>query len=138
MRAMANCDPHSTRFFVVLDRLVTTLDRKFNQWRKVVGQNSGTWWGPCCGYCCARKYELNQLWLQRLSVVRDIAKAIEHLHGEKIIYRDLKPDNLGFNAAGELKLFDFGLAKRLTPDLATDNDLYLLTGNTGSLRYMAP
>lgn len=52
--------------------------------------------------------------------------------------RDLKPDNLGFNSNNELKLFDFGLAKRLTPEIATDNDLYLLTGNTGSLRYMAP
>jgi serine/threonine protein kinase len=45
--------------------------------------------------------------------------------------RDLKPDNLGFNASDELKLFDFGLAKRLEPSIQTDNDLYLLTGNTG-------
>ena len=87
MRAMANCDPHSTRFFVVLDRLTTTLDRKFNYWRKVVGENVGMWWGPCIGYCCAKKHELNQLWLERLGVARDIAKAIEYLHGQKIIYR---------------------------------------------------
>jgi serine/threonine protein kinase len=45
---------------------------------------------------------------------------------------------LGFNEAGQIKLFDFGLAKRLDPSIETDNDLYLLTGNTGSLRYMAP
>jgi serine/threonine protein kinase len=45
--------------------------------------------------------------------------------------RDLKPDNLGFNASNETKLFDFGLAKRLEPSIQTDNDLYLLTGNTG-------
>jgi serine/threonine protein kinase len=41
---------------------------------------------------------------------------------------------------GRLKLFDFGLAKRLdtaqTDDRNPEN--YLLTGNTGSLRYMAP
>lgn len=40
---------------------------------------------------------------------------------------------------GNLKLFDFGLAKKITPSLQPDgDDLYLLTGNTGSLRYMAP
>lgn len=138
MRAMGNCDPHSTSFFVILDRLVTTLDRRFNFWRKEVGENVGFWFGCCFGYCCAKKHQLNRLWLQRLEVARDIARAIEYLHGKKIIYRDLKPDNLGFNGNNELKLFDFGLAKRLTPQIQTDNDLYLLTGNTGSLRYMAP
>lgn len=48
----------------------------------------------------------------------------------------MKPDNIGFDAAGCLKLFDFGLAKRLKED--SSEEFYLLTGNTGSLRYMAP
>jgi len=55
-----------------------------------------------------------------------------------IIFLFLDVFQLGFDQAGCLKLFDFGLAKKLTPSNATDNDLYLLTGNTGSLRYMAP
>ena len=46
MRALANSDPHETKFFVILDRLVMTLDRKFNQWRQQVGENSGYWLGP--------------------------------------------------------------------------------------------
>jgi serine/threonine protein kinase len=37
-----------------------------------------------------------------------------------------------------VKLFDFGLAKRLDSEDKTEKDLYMLTGNTGSLRYMAP
>jgi hypothetical protein len=37
MKAMANSDPHESNFFVILDRLVVTLDRKFNQWRRDVG-----------------------------------------------------------------------------------------------------
>jgi serine/threonine protein kinase len=49
-----------------------------------------------------------------------------------------KPDNIGFNSEGELKMFDFGLAKRITNADKAEDDLYNLTGNTGSLRYMAP
>jgi serine/threonine protein kinase len=44
----------------------------------------------------------------------------------------------GFDVAGNLKLFDFGLAKRMDPMDKVESGLYLLTGNTGSLRYMAP
>lgn len=47
---------------------------------------------------------------------------------------------VGFDLSGKLKLFDFGLAKCLdSVQKATEyGDAYLLTGNTGSLRYMAP
>ena len=45
---------------------------------------------------------------------------------------------MGFNSEGQLKIFDFGLAKRLDPMDKTDDGLYRMTGNTGSLRYMAP
>lgn len=33
-------------------------------------------------------------------------------------------------------MFDFGLAKRITNADKAEDDLYNLTGNTGSLRYM--
>ena len=50
---------------------------------------------------------------------------------------DLKPQNIGFTADKKLKLFDFGLAvcvkKRRTAE-----DVYEMTGNTGTLAYMAP
>jgi serine/threonine protein kinase len=49
-----------------------------------------------------------------------------------------KPDNVGFNTEGEVKIFDFGLAKRLERLDRTDDGLYRMTGNTGSLRYMSP
>jgi serine/threonine protein kinase len=45
----------------------------------------------------------------------------------------------GFDIRGDVKVFDFGLAKELDPSLKSGcTDLYELSGNTGSLRYMAP
>lgn len=44
-----------------------------------------------------------------------------------------------YHITGDVKLFDFGLAKELDPSLKSGcSDLYELSGNTGSLRYMAP
>jgi serine/threonine protein kinase len=35
---------------------------------------------------------------------------MEYLHSKKIVFQDLKPDNVGFDSAGVLKMFDFGFA----------------------------
>ena len=140
IRGHANSDPLESRYFVILDRLVSTLDHRLKLWRRDVGTNMGFWFGPCLGYCCSRSHVLRRIWTERFEVARDIASALEYLHGQDIVYRDLKPDNVGFNSEGELKMFDFGLAKRVTSAdrSAEDRELYNLTGNTGSLRYMAP
>ncbi len=39
---------------------------------------------------------------------------------------------------GDVKIFDFGLAKEMRPEDLVSDDLYDMSGNTGSLRYMAP
>jgi serine/threonine protein kinase len=38
----------------------------------------------------------------------------------------------------DVKIFDFGLAKELDPNRMLEDGTYNLTGDTGSLRYMAP
>ena len=131
IRGMAHGDWHADRFFVILDRLAVTLDRKFNYWRKIVGENAGVYvmgWG----YCCAKTVALQALWKERHSVMRQIASAIHYLHKKGIMYRDIKPENIGFDDHDTVKIFDFGLAKRWkTAELAPDQYNYLLTGQTG-------
>ena len=58
---------------------------------------------------------------------------------DRILYRDLKPENVGVNLRGEYLIFDFGLAKELKrKDLVEPPDGFALTGLTGTRRYLAP
>jgi serine/threonine protein kinase len=89
--------------------------------------------------------EMRHLWLERMVVMLQVASAICFLHEHGIIYRDLKADNVGFNADGMPKIFDFGLARTLEEDLKVkeeedggEGQAYNLTGATGSWLFMAP
>jgi serine/threonine protein kinase len=55
-----------------------------------------------------------------------------------LVYRDIKPENIGFDVRGDVKIFDFGLCKNLAPELKSKGYGYRLTGRAGSLPYMAP
>jgi serine/threonine protein kinase len=72
-----------------------------------------------------------------------IANAMTYCQEEAIpdcmvLHRDLKPDNIGFTLSGTVKLLDFGLAKIVEHASAKSNEAYAMSGETGSLRYMAP
>lgn len=71
-----------------------------------------------------------------------IASAMEYFHsarnGSTVLHRDLKPDNIGFTKDGVLKIMDFGLASMIDDSCPESDDVYEMTGGTGSLRYMAP
>ena len=62
-----------------------------------------------------------------------IARGVEAVHKEEIIHRDLKPGNVLFDAAGEPKVTDFGLAKRVGGPTVTQT-----LGAVGTPAYMAP
>ncbi|KAI2494003.1 protein kinase [Fragilaria crotonensis] len=76
---------------------------------------------------------------ERLVIAFDLCSAFKYLHDRHILYRDIKPENIGFDVRGDVKLFDFGLAKEICSDTPRmSNGTYKLTGQTGSPRYMAP
>lgn len=118
-------------YFLLLDRLQCTLEQKLEEWR-LQELNAKS-----MGVVEEAKRKRGAL-ANRLNVAFDISSALRYLHENRIIYRDLKPDNIGFDVRGDVKLFDFGLAKELAPDAQGYSESYELSGNTGSLRYMAP
>ncbi len=63
----------------------------------------------------------------------EVIVALEMIHKNNIIYRDLKPDNIVIDNDGHIKLIDFGFSKCLS---ASNN--YRTFTNCGTLGYTAP
>eukprot|EP00581_Thalassiosira_minuscula_P007361 CAMPEP_0183703874 /NCGR_PEP_ID=MMETSP0737-20130205/1437_1 /TAXON_ID=385413 /ORGANISM="Thalassiosira miniscula, Strain CCMP1093" /LENGTH=416 /DNA_ID=CAMNT_0025930675 /DNA_START=219 /DNA_END=1469 /DNA_ORIENTATION=- len=133
MRGVSDGNPYDRGFFVVLDRLYATLTMKIVEWKKDVQKTKGI--GKIMDMKGKKK---RKVWVDRLIVVYDLSTALEYLHSQKVMYRDLKPDNIGFDVRGDVKIFDFGLAREYPKTGKMANDTYQMSGKTGSLRYMAP
>ena len=68
----------------------------------------------------------------KLGIALDIARALEHIHSQNIIHRDIKPDNVHVTSAGVIKLMDFGISK------AQDSTRTTTGVVLGTPYYMAP
>lgn len=73
-----------------------------------------------------------QLKGNRLHFLKQLCDAVDYLHGQRFLHRDLCPRNVMVTKEGEIKLIDFGLTIPYTPD-------YCKPGNrTGTADYLAP
>jgi eukaryotic-like serine/threonine-protein kinase len=59
--------------------------------------------------------------LDRLRLVRRVAEGVRHAHQQAVIHRDLKPSNILVTNEGEVKIVDFGIAKQLERQDASDD-----------------
>ena len=68
----------------------------------------------------------------QLNIALQAARALDFIHQNRIIHRDVKPENLHLTRTGQIKLMDFGIAK--SEDLSRTQPGFAL----GTPYYMAP
>jgi len=96
--------PNARGYFLVLDRLYDTLsERIYNTWQEqhhvemAMASSSGCLCLPFGKKNNQANEEERRHLEERLKVAFDISAALKFLHSKSIIYRDIKPENLGFD-----------------------------------------
>mmetsp|Transcript_27391 Transcript_27391/g.66505 ORF Transcript_27391/g.66505 Transcript_27391/m.66505 type:complete len:382 (+) Transcript_27391:231-1376(+) len=117
--------------YLIMDRLDENMEHKLQRWK----ENKPSMWN----LPSKRKQLEEELKQEKYTSILHLARGLEHLHTHNVLHRDLKPGNIGFDATGTLKIFDFDLARVLPKTSEDDKDAtFQLTAKVGSPRYMAP
>ncbi|CAB9501492.1 Probable LIM domain-containing serine/threonine-protein kinase DDB [Seminavis robusta] len=125
-------------FFLVMDLLEETLDQRLEKWREEESQKNNL----LMSIFNRKKQSQKRLQgiVDRLQdTILGVVRGMEYCHSQNIMLRDLKPHNIGFDKAGKVRIFDFGLAREVAYDgKSTTNLPRCNTGVAGTLRYISP
>jgi serine/threonine protein kinase len=123
-------------FFLIQDRVSTTLADRIAQWR---AENAAGLSGALAAddYSASDCDPNEDLIPMKCNYAFQIAKALQYLHSQGILYRDLKPLNVGFalHDPHTVQLLDFGLARDF-PARSPNSDEFFKMSLAGTRRYM--
>ncbi|XP_046859803.1 eukaryotic translation initiation factor 2-alpha kinase 1-like [Xenia sp. Carnegie-2017] len=77
---------------------------------------------------------------KQLKWLKQLSEAVAYIHALSLVHRDLKPDNILFNANDNVKVGDFGLARDFV-SAKRENETWLnyyMNSFYGTIFYMAP
>lgn len=104
-------------YFIILDKLTATLDGTIDDWKDEYEGLSERLHitTPLPLNVPPPECNLIDHLAKRIKVAYSIASALEYLHSRHVVFRDLKPANVGFDCNDCVKMFDFGFATSIAP-----------------------
>ena len=72
----------------------------------------------------------------RLSIIRQIASALDYAHRRRVMHRDIKPGNIMVSPSGRVLLLDFGLAAQISTSLSRSSRM--VVSQSGTPAYKSP